>query len=344
MNTTMYVRALCALLANTCYCQTVFNPPDHPWYDELGIVKKTKIIKLNDQIKKIYNASILEWGPDYLLIFRWDEALTKHIDRTYQLTYKPHIKMVVLDEKFKQKSPIRTLLDTTTPQDARIHTWRGDVWLTFNDESPDLYGARRLFFGKLNFNKMRLEDIKQVPSGNHKLIPVEKNWTPFEYPEGNGSLYYIYSTSPYHVIKIDGIAHEKVSLLEPPTPNIYKIWDKERWGEIRGGTPARRIDDVYLTFFHSTVTLDNNRYYFIGAYIFDAKPPFTIRAITPEPIWFKKIFSTQRGKSSLIFPCGFAFGKKKDKTLLHLSCGESDTHIRIISIDKDKFFEKMVRV
>lgn len=208
---------------------------------------------------------------------------------------------------------------------------------------------RKLFVGKLDTKKALLPKITQVPSGGIKWGPVEKNWIPFQYPEYDGSLHYIYLTFPHKIIKFDDLDNPKSARRCPTiTQDIYSVWQKDVWGDIKGGTPARIVDGVYLTFFHSWQfsPKDECNYYVMGAYIFQDHPPFKILAMTPEPIFFKDIYSTPQRVKHLyqLYPAGFAIERKDDKTLLHVSCGENDLSTRIITIDKDALFKSMVQV
>ena len=63
-----------------------------------------------------------------------------------------------------------------------------------------------------------------------------------------------------------------------PVPSIQ--WD---YGELRGGTAAHLVrPDLYLAFFHSKWTLPGSRLisYFFGAYAFDTRPPFRLKAVS----------------------------------------------------------------
>jgi len=58
-----------------------------------------------------------------------------------------------------------------------------------------------------------------------------------------------------------------------------------QWGEIRGGTNAVLADGQYWTFFHSQHRYPREWRYFMGAYSFEARPPFRITAYTPMPLY-----------------------------------------------------------
>lgn len=78
------------------------------------------------------------------------------------------------------------------------------------------------------------------------------------------------------------------------------------WGEVRGGTPPIRVGDEYWTFFHSSTPWTTKfRQYHMGAYAFEARPPFRLTRISTRPIisgspndrW-------AQGKPIVVFPCG----------------------------------------
>jgi predicted GH43/DUF377 family glycosyl hydrolase len=68
------------------------------------------------------------------------------------------------------------------------------------------------------------------------------------------------------------------------TPGI--TWD---YGEIRGGTPPVRVGDEYFCFTHSFHSFGGTQWghhlarYVMGAYAFEAKPPFKITRYTKTP-------------------------------------------------------------
>jgi predicted GH43/DUF377 family glycosyl hydrolase len=321
------------------------------------VVVSTKLLEFSENIDNAWNGSILEKDNGYVLVFRHD-TLEKWCTKC-GLT-KQQIKMVFLDRDFQQVTPIKTIFsDRFTAEDVRMHYWKDQIFLTYNDD--DLQGhtdpwTRRMYLAKLDIDNTCLTDIKQIPSGGISVKPIEKNWTPFEYPEHGGSLYYIYSISgvngipaPYSIIATDWeetpvSIHHTLSVSQ----NIDRIWNKDFWGEIRGGSPARLVDDVYLTFFHSWKYSPRSKsyYYVMGAYTFQAQPPFKILAMTPKPIVFKEMYSGKHKVKNVhtLYPAGFAIEKKDDKTLLHVSCGENDLCVRIVSIDKDALLKSMVRL
>lgn len=327
----------------------------HQTGESASIVIQSKLIEIQDTTDIVFgNGSISEYKKGYLLVFRADST-----KKCKACGYsKPLIKYVLLNKFFNVISSIKTISHKGfVPEDARLHMFGGELYLTFNDEIIPhrhvsnkrlRYSKRRMFIAKFDPERGCLSDITRIPSGGLSLSRVEKNWTPFEYPHRNGFLYYIYSTNPLCIIEIDKKIGVASNLYNVNQPKIKQIWNEQLWGEIRGGTPARKVDDFYLTFFHSWKKdpIDKAFYYVMGAYIFESKPPFKILAITPSPIFFKDIYTAQHRQNYLnvIYPSGFTIEKKKDKTVLHVSCGENDTSIRIVSIDKDALLQSMVKV
>jgi predicted GH43/DUF377 family glycosyl hydrolase len=87
----------------------------------------------------------------------------------------------------------------------------------------------------------------------------------------------------------------------------------------------------------------------MGAYTFEAKPPFRITAVSTAPILFDGIYDTPALNTAspdkyVIFPCGFAIEKKEGKTLIHLGCGENDSAIKIVTMDKDELVKSLHKV
>ncbi len=104
----------------------------------------------------------------------------------------------------------------------------------------------------------------------------EKNWLWFFI---NGQPYCQYLTNPHTVLKYDwfgGITQK----WETTIPEM--IW---MHGEPRGGSPPVLVDGGYWSFFHSfTPHAWPKRRYHMGAYSFEAKPPFRITRMTTIPI------------------------------------------------------------
>lgn len=132
----------------------------------------------------------------------------------------------------------------------------------------------------------------------------EKNWLWFSH---DGALHMIYAAVPHEVVRWnDDITAGTVW----KTPVVYCPWTK---GEIRGGTTPVLVGKEYWTFFHSSLPwLHKKRQYHMGAYAFEAHPPFRITRMTNRPLltgspndhWLP-------GKPACIFPCGSVYRNEK---------------------------------
>ena len=129
---------------------------------------------------------------------------------------------------------------------------------------------------------------------------AEKNWLWFDH---DGKTYFIYQAEPHLVVEVAG---DKV--VQEHRTHAALGWTV---GEIRGGTPPIRVGDHYLTFFHSSMPwkklprYGTRNVYFMGAYLFEAKPPFKIVAATRERLltgtWNEPI---QEGVPAVVYPNG----------------------------------------
>ena len=122
----------------------------------------------------------------------------------------------------------------------------------------------------------------------------EKNWIFFDY---EGQMHMVYMTEPHEVVRWDGQA----------VGDVYKT-DGIKWkyGHIRGGSNAIRVGDEYISFFHSSVKVEpDTRRYYMGAYCFNAKPPFNATRMTDEPILIGSEEDGRfKGLPYVVFPCG----------------------------------------
>lgn len=129
-----------------------------------------------------------------------------------------------------------------------------------------------------------------------------------------------------------------------PLRSYLKYWDSDEWkfGEIRGGTPPVLVDGEYWTFFHSsTQWSDRQRRYHMGAYVFEAKPPFSIKRITHKPLLSGSCKDPWHfGKPPVVFPCGCLF--ENDNFLVTM--GINDLVSGWIRIPRESLEQKMTRV
>lgn len=104
----------------------------------------------------------------------------------------------------------------------------------------------------------------------------EKNWLWFFH---QGKLHLIYMTFPHTIMRFNELLQVEETYTTQPQ-NMQ--WP---WGQPRGGTPPVRIGNEYWSFFHSAIEHRKfTRRYFMGAYAFEAQPPFNITRISTWPL------------------------------------------------------------
>ena len=162
-------------------------------------------------------------------------------------------------------------------------------------------------------NVIRRVDPKNVWVVDQRIDPVygfngaaigkdtgaEKNWLWFFH---QGLLHLVYQTDPHIVARFspNGVFEQEYKTGSNPLK-----WD---YGIIRGGTPPVLTEngDEYLSFFHSSLPDEKyHRRYYMGAYTFEAQPPFKITRITRSPLLAGSAADVwSKDKPLVVFPCG----------------------------------------
>lgn len=167
-------------------------------------------------------------------------------------------------------------------EDARLFMFRGEVYISFTKMTGYQPGVD--YKCTVGYSKLKLkgstwfvEETWYPQFGRNNGWGKEKNWIFFE---SNDQLWCIYQDHPTRrVIRIE--RDKVVETCDTPAA----VW---QWGEMRGGTPPVPYgDDQMLVIFHSSLSTEERphyRRYYGAAYLFDAKPPFTIRSISVKPL------------------------------------------------------------
>lgn len=330
---------------------------DIPLADESGIVLDSKLIRIVDR-DDLYqegwdafgNASIVKAARDgYRLAFRRDV-----ISWPYQMRMS-WIGTAEFDASFEQRSEV-TYVQTghRRPEDPRLFRCGEKLYLLY-----DYLLAR----GGKKCSRMELALLDETMQIARKtelpfaLQAEEKNWTPFVHADGGEArLHFIYSFNPWRVLAWTGAEEiEQLTAAASHSARLYAVWER-RWGEIRGGTPALRIGDEYLCFFHSHIVTGRRLWYVFGAIAFDRRPPFHLRRISPHPILFRDCYSSpvkpqaffyttmEKKDYRVMFPCGFAEGVSGGRPALFLTCGENESAVRLVVFDSEALLDSLVDV
>jgi predicted GH43/DUF377 family glycosyl hydrolase len=313
-----------------------------PFGEQTGLVVGTKQLLIRGDICP-YNASIVKReAGGYHIVFRYDE-----IEESAPVDFYSNLGYAQLDDQFNQTGKEFVLLDTQTssPEDPRILQTKDKDYLFFNDYGKGRgQGNRYMCMGEIDLENA---EVQNIVSFNPNLQLIEKNWVPFEYTDANNhsEIYFEYSISPLKLLKLE---HPSMPSLVHPfaSRELKKICWPEIWGIVRGGTSAQRLEGQYLAFFHSSFYDQHDvLWYCMGAYTFEEAPPFRITGISHYPILFEGIYTTPHMNTAdplkrVLFPCSFVV----ENELIHISCGENDSGIRIVTLNKKALLSGLKKI
>lgn len=310
-----------------------------PFADETGIitsVKKVDISSLSSQ----HNPSIATIGDGYLLFFRYDEPSFKN-DR---LRVFSNIGCIELDRNFEPLEKKHSKIETHSSfsEDARFFQNGDHFFLVYNDLLPRFEDRRGICIGEIDLDSRRLEYVTRL---DLRTNGTEKNWTPFSH---SGKIHFLYTINPQKIVTLPD-PRKNLLHRSPDSFQLNLDWSS-KWGVLRGGSPAHLVGEEYLAFFHSSFEDSSGIiWYIMGAYTFASSSPFKITRISPHPILFKGIYDTPYAsianpKIRSIYPAGFVCETREGKELIHVSCGENDSGIKIISMDKNALLSSLKAV
>lgn len=311
--------------------------------DRTGLVTRVKSVSIRG-VEAPYNSCLISHNEGYVLFFRYDT-----LTHEGPFPFYSHIGYVKLNEQFEQGDEEFCTLDTQSQysEDPRAIQLNNSVYITYNDLLPHSCYCRTIRIAQVDFEKSRARNISIL---DPHINPIEKNWVPFIYKDKNGipSIHFQYQFNPHKILKLsDPNKNQLDHLYFVNNPCLKKVPWPERWGIIRGGTPALLVDGQYLSFFHSSFKDQNGLiWYLMGAYTFSPHPPFEITAISQAPILFDGIYGTFPIHSApplvrVIFPSGFCEGTENGEAVFHVSCGENDCATKIVTINKDALFKSL---
>jgi predicted GH43/DUF377 family glycosyl hydrolase len=293
-----------------------------------------------------FNPGIIRYHGRLLMSFR--------IISDPKQSFNTEIGLVFLDEKFCPvgEPQLLSLRDeySSAPcraEDARLITLGDRLYMVYDDniELKITKGGFRIYVAEIHYDgdhfiADQIECLKYFENENRNIR--EKGWVPFVF---NGNVLLAYSILPHRIFhpRLDGTGIcDTVACTES---NIS--WD---WGVLRGGTPAFIEKEGYLAFFHSSMVMASAHssgkqmaHYFIGAYLFSHKPPFTILKISPEPIISKNFYNGIRYKPywkpiRCVFPCGYI----SDDKYIWIAYGRDDHETWIVKLDKKGLLNSLI--
>lgn len=308
------------------------------------VISTKTIYPVKDSSDFFYNASIIDNDKGgYFLFYRHDILLPHHVLKT-------SIDVVELDENFEISGvPVSLTKGLKNPEDPRVFKNGNKICCVFNDliESNNKKNKRGMFFADFDSTLFEFTNIKRM---NYTHNEIEKNWSPFS-DLSNEDLYkYIYEIVPPEFININ--KKEDKVYFQKPNYESYRVLN-EKWvpffGRPRGGAPVISINDKeYLNLFHSSIKdeLTGIYWYFMGAYTFEKNFPYNLTSYTALPVFFSGAYSSPMKNpiaknKRVLYPAGVVKGIKDGRQVLHISCGENDAAIKIVTIDLEDLINWM---
>lgn len=296
-----------------------------------------------------FNPSIVRMNDCLLMSFR--EIVAPNTNPIIPSAADSLIGLVWLDNDF---NPLGDpyILDFETAHsridDPRLLKVGEEIHIVYSDNNEEVVteGGFRMWTAHLEFDGERF-----CLKNKHKLsyyegenpLRREKNWVPFDY---QGTLHLAYSLSP-HLIFQPLPETECCFTIGCSQSNIH--WP---WGELRGGTPAIKINERYLSFFHSSIELASVHsegksvpHYFIGAYTFSKEPPFEITHISRKPLVAKGFYTGITypyywKPVSVVFPCGIL----AEGNVIWITYGRQDHEIWVAKIDRVRLLKSLLPI
>lgn len=288
-----------------------------------------------------FNPSIVRWNGNIFMTFR---------TRTADMVSDFKIGCVWLNESFEPISVPQILqfrnenpdcLDQR--QDPRLIVINDELYIIFsNFIKIENLVTRRMFIGKMQYadGAFFVESPVCVHPFENWTARWEKNWVPFEY---DNALRLAYSIVPHKIFTPSLESGACTTLSSSLTPVQWKF------GELRGGTPALKVGNEYLAFFHSSKdfysTLSDNKkisHYLMGAYTFSAEPPFELKRISPQPIVHETFYHGPMYNTWKPLRVVFAMGYIIDGNDIWVSYGRQDFEMWVARIDAQKLFDSLV--
>ena len=322
-----------------------------PQADKQKIVLRSKVLSIQGP-KFPFNASItFNRKGGYWLFFREDLE-----GRTLSHPHGARIGAVALDQNFSQVGePIYPKYPTLghCVEDPRSFWVGEDLYVLYymyprpNPVCPCLIKVDQDTLQPLTIQLLK-----------NRACP-EKNWVPLIQPGSSNTLTCLRTLYPGTLATVD-LMNQTFRCIDHPEGIKMKAPKSWKWGTLSGGTQAELVKGRFLSFFHSWFSADNGkRIYVMGACTFESTFPYRMTAISPHPILFKELYSARALNQigdifsqkwaahieKVIFPCGFVVQKTDSgRTLVHLSCGENDNSIRIITFDQEKLLASLIPV
>jgi predicted GH43/DUF377 family glycosyl hydrolase len=196
-------------------------------------------------------------------------------------------------------------------EDPRLFTFRGRLHVAYIGVQGAPKGVvTHQMYARLT-DDLRVEEVFYPDYAFRRAW--EKNWSFFEW---ENELFAVYSIAPHVVLHVKG--NKAYPFAETPTRFPWS------GGHLRGGAPPVRVGEHYWHWFHGR--LDANYRYNVGLCVFEARPPFNVVALSPDPLYWADGLNTDGNYCPVVFPCGAVLEGGRWR----VSCGWNDRGIRVL--------------
>lgn len=330
------------------------------------LVEETKVIKIPGLYGHTMNPGITKYENGYLMSFRTGSiGIISWIKRHLKLEKETYICFIKLNKDFKPVGKLSavkhtSLLDSdgyNLGEDPRLIVFQDKIYVFYNDlqygNTKDQFVKRmhmaevvdrRGKFSLKNITLLNFVDAEEYYRRNRSqdkeqgvVRQFEKNWGPFIY---QNELYLVYLLEPHVILKPNLETGECRLLYENEEIDICPR------GMARGGTPAIRIGNEYIAFYH-TLLRARHRFpslhktphprsnaYCFSAYSFDAKPPFSVKRKLSGYIGGKGLYNERR---KMVFPSGSIV----EGDNIYLFSGINDQKMTVSRISKQKLLKAL---
>ena len=229
------------------------------------------------------------------------------------------------------KGAISLPLRSLHAEDPRLIVYKNQLVVVYNDLVGN-FRRMHLAFLTLEDEGIQVQKIQMLKKEGEEKN-TEKNWVPFCHAD---QLYFVYETYPWTILKYE----------EDGVCTIFKSLDILIPGEtphLSGGTPALKVGDEFVSFYHIRSGLTRsyvswNRYiYLVGAYAFDANPPFRLKKMTVRPLSYRGAYNLTDNPKKILYPVGVI----DQGDHFEVSVGVNDDRTEIVHVDKEKLFSLM---
>lgn len=289
------------------------------------------------KITNWFNCSVIEHHGKYFFAYRMDSKPFCQrmkiglclLDNNLQPIKESNVLLNLHSDVRHVNNPLKNIAAPGWHvEDPRLFIFNDELYLNYTD-------GWQMALAKINPVILQAEESYYLEKPDKKL--TEKNWTFFQHEE---KLYCLYDLSKQEIFEMNGRQWERKYI----TPYQHE-W---KYGIIRGGTNPVRVGDRYLTFFHSAHPLRhknrNGKQYFMGAILFEAKPPFKVVSISKEPLLTGEWVSESIPRLSPYIYVVFPNGKIRVGNSWIVSFGYNDLECRMAEVTDAMLKENMIEI